>query len=254
MPTFDEEIRRLMADETASLRAAPDLLERVKRASRDHRRRAWTTAAAASVAAAAVPVAFLGIGSVATGGEQATPFPQATLSAQATLSVTPQPPPIDDTPPPRSDPPNLGDLGDGLEFGHVKVGYLPERLRWSHWSVDAGDSYWTSYNYKGDEKSGYCVQIRVLEQAAVREIDELIQGYRAEGDGEQVSIGDRAGYLVVRHVGEDGMNGTPTLFLKMGDRQWAEIAFSPGYAEEFPGSEAVSTELKKIARGLTSTL
>src|SRR4051794_22930777 len=116
MPTLEDEIRRLMAEETARLHAAPDLVERVMRSSRNKRRRAWAAAVAASVAVvAATPVAYLTVGSVATIGEQAA------------VSVTPEPPPIDDTPPLPSDPPELGDLGDGTEFGHVKVGYLPER-------------------------------------------------------------------------------------------------------------------------------
>ncbi|MEU8247608.1 hypothetical protein [Nonomuraea sp. NPDC048916] len=243
MPTLDEEIRRLMADETASLHAAPDLLERVMRSSRNKRRRAWAAAVAAAVAVvAATPVAYLTAGSVATTGDQAT------------VSAAPEPPPIDDTPPVPSDPPNLGDLGDGKEFGHVKVGYLPERLRWSHWSVDFGDRYSTSYDYKGDKRGFYCVQIFMYEEAAVQEIGDRIQGYRDEGDGEEVTIGDRTGYLVVQGVGEDGMKGTPTIFLKMGDSQWAEIMFSPTYAKEFSGAGAVNAELKKIAEGLTSTL
>ncbi|MEV0594158.1 hypothetical protein [Nonomuraea cavernae] len=243
MPTLEEEIRRLMADETASLYAAPDLAERVMSSSRHKRRRAWAAAVAASVAlVAAAPVAYLTAGSVATTGDQVT------------VSAAPEPPAIDDTPPLPSDPPDLGDLGDGREFGHVKVGYLPERLRWSHWSVDSGDSYSTSYDYKGDKNGFYCVQIFMHEEAAIQQLGDRIQAYRDESDGEEVTIGDRTGYLVVQHVGEDGMKGTPTLFLKMADRQWAEIMFSPVYAKEFSGAEAVSAELKKIAEGLTSTL
>ncbi|GGO73946.1 hypothetical protein [Nonomuraea cavernae] len=242
MPTLEEEIRQLMADETASLYAAPDLAERVLRSSRHKRRRAWAAAVAASVAVVvAAPVAFLTAGSVATAGDQAT------------VSVTPEPP-IDDTPPLRSDPPNLGDLGDGKEFGHVKVGYLPERLRWSNWSVNFGDSYSTSYNYTGDKQDFYCVQIFMHEEATVQETGDRIQEYRDEGDGAEVTIGDRTGYLVVQNVGEDGGKGTPTLFLRMSDRQWAEISFSPIYAKEFAGDGAVNAELKKIAEGLTSTL
>jgi hypothetical protein len=134
------------------------------------------------------------------------------------------------------------------------VGYLPERLRWSHWSVDYGDTYSTSYNYKGDKDGFYRVQIYMYEEAAVQEVVDRIQGYRDEDDGEEVTIGDRTGYLLVQHVGEDGMKGTPTLFLRMGEKQWAEIMFSPTYAKEFSGPEAVTAELKKIAEGLTSTV
>jgi hypothetical protein len=238
---LEEEIRQIMADETARLQAAPDLAERVMRASRGRRTRARVAALAASVAViAAAPIAYLGVGSVATVGQQST------------ISAAPEPPAIDDTPPVASKPRELGDLGDGKEFGQVKVGYLPERLRWSNWSVDFGDRYSTSYNFDGDKNGFYCVQIYVYEEAAVQELDDRIQQYRDEGDGEEVTVGDRTGYLVVQHVGEDGMKGTPTLFLRMGDRQRAEIMFSPVYAKEFSGAEAVSAELKRIAEGLTS--
>ncbi len=243
MPTLEEEIRRLMADETARLHAAPDLAERVIRSSRSKRRRARVAALATSVTVlAAAPLGYLTVGSVAT----TVPEP--------TISVAPEPPAIDDTPPVPSEPPSLGDLGDGKEFGRVKVGYLPERLRWSNWSLDHGDSYTTSYNFDGDEKGFYCVQIFVYEEAAVQEVDDRIQRYRDEDDGEEVTIGDRTGYLVIQHVGEDGMKGTPTLFLRMGGRQVAEIMFSPVYAKEFSGAGAVSAELRKIAEKLTSTL
>ncbi|GGP16998.1 hypothetical protein LDL08_40910 [Nonomuraea glycinis] len=242
MPMLEEEIRQIMADETARLQAAPDLAERVMRASRGRRTRARVAALATSVAViAAAPIGYLTVGSVATTGQEPT------------ISAMPEPPAIDDTPPVPSKPRELGDLGDGKEFGQVKVGYLPERLRWSNWSVDFGDRYSTSYNFDGDKNSFYCVQIYMYEEAAVQELDDRIQQYRDEGDGEEVTIGDRTGYLVIQHVGEDGMKGTPTLFLRMGDRQRAEIMFSPTYAKEFSGAEAVSAELKRIAEGLTST-
>ncbi|MGN9846407.1 hypothetical protein ACTMTI_50690 [Nonomuraea sp. H19] len=251
MPTLEEEIRRLMADETARLHAAPDLAERVMRSSRSKRKRAKAAAVAASVAvAAAAPIGYLTIGSVATTGQE----PTITAAPEPTTSTVLEPPAIDDTPPVPSDPPELGDLGDGKAFGHVKVGYLPERLQWSNWSVDFGDRYSTSYNFDGDKNGSYCVQIYMYEESAVQEVDDRIQQYRDEGDGEEVTIGGQTGYLVIQNVGEDGMKGTPTLFLRMGDRQRAEIMFSPTYAKEFSGAEAVSAELKKIAEGLTSTL
>ncbi|GAA4512770.1 hypothetical protein [Nonomuraea ferruginea] len=246
MPRLEDEIRRLMEGETARLHAAPDLLDRVMRLRRARRARVKTAMVTASVLASVTVVAAPAV-YLATAAQRATPSTQATTSA--TLE-----PAIDDTPPVRTEPKNLGDLGDGLAFGHVKVGYLPEGLRWSTWSIDHGDAYSTSYNYKGDEKGLYRVQIFMFEEEAVKEITERIQRYREEKDGEDVMIGDRSGYLIVQHVGEDGMAGSPTLFLKIGDRQWAEITFSPVYAKEFSGAEAVNTELRKIAKGLTSTM
>ncbi|MER6825003.1 hypothetical protein ABT352_03320 [Streptosporangium sp. NPDC000563] len=246
MPMLEDEIRRLMADETARLHAAPDLLARVMRSHRDRRRKARTAAVVASVAASmAVVVPSFTYLTAAQG---------PMIDDRSTFSAVPEPPPIDDTPPVPTTPPDLGDLGDGKEFGHVKVGYLPKGLRWSRWSVDLGDSYSTSYNSTGDPEGFYQVQIFVYEEEAVQELDDRIQAYRAEEDGEEVIVGGRSGYLVVQHVGEDGMKGTPTLFLGTGDRQRAEIMFSPGYAKEFSDAEAVDAELKKIGEGLTSTM
>lgn len=246
MPMLEDEIRRLMADETAKLHASPDLLGRVMRSHRDRRRRVKATAVAASMVSSVVVVAS----SVAYLAADSVP----TIGDRSTFSAIPEPPAIDDIAPLPTKPPDLGDLGDGKEFGHVKVGYLPEGLRWSRWSVDLGDSYTTSYNDTGDDTGFYQVQIYMYEEETVQEVDRRIQAYRAEDDGEEVTVGGRSGYLVVQHVGEDGMKGTPTLFLRMSDRQWAEIMFSPVYAKEFSGAEAVSDELKKIAEGLTSTL
>ncbi|GAA3008223.1 hypothetical protein [Streptosporangium longisporum] len=245
MLTLEDEIRRLMTEGTARMHAAPDLLGRVVRSSRIKRRRARAAVTAASVAALVVvapSVADLTLGSPPTTGDRST-FP-----------AVQEPPAIDDTPPAPTDPPDLGDLGDGREFGHVKVGYLPDGLRWSRRSVDLGDWYATSYNDKGDEKGFYRVEICMHEQENVRKVDDRVRAYRAEKDGAEVTVGDRSGYLVVQGVGEDGMKGTPTLFLRMSDRQWAEIRFSPVYAETFSGTEAVDVELKKIGEGLTSTL
>ncbi|MEV0382822.1 hypothetical protein [Nonomuraea sp. NPDC050643] len=245
MPALEDEIRRLMTDETARLHAAPDLVERVIRSSRAKRRRTKVAALATSAAVvAAAPLGYLTVGSMTTTAQQ---------QEQPTISTTLEPPAIDDTPPVPSDPPDLGDLGDGMAFGHVRVGYLPERLKWSRWSVDFGDKYSTSYNYESDTDGTYRVQIYMYEEATVEEVDTRIQQYRDEDDGEEVAVGDRTAYLVVQNVGEDGMKGTPTIFLKMGDKQWAEIMFSPVYAKEFSGEQAVSAELKKIAERLTST-
>ncbi|MED7926849.1 hypothetical protein SMD20_21515 [Nonomuraea sp. LP-02] len=248
MPALEEELRQIMADETARLHAAPDLAERVMRAAGGRRTRVRGVVLAATAAViAAAPIGYVTLGPAATSGE-----PPAVV--EPTTAATLEPPAIDDTPEVASQPPDLGDLGDGKAFGHVKVGYLPDGLRWSNWSVDYGDHYTTSYNFDGDKNNFYCVQIFMYEDAAVQGPDERIQRYRDEGDGEEVTIGDRTGYLVIQHVGEDGMKGTPTLFLRMGDRQLAEIMFSPVYAKEFSGADAVTTELKKIAEGLTSTL
>ncbi|MEU8354657.1 hypothetical protein AB0C27_01485 [Nonomuraea sp. NPDC048882] len=245
MPTLEEEIRRLMAEGTAGLHAAPDLTGRVVRSTRERRRRVRIAAVAASVAACVVvtpAVAFFTIGTTPTAGERST------------FATAPDPPAIDDTPPMPSAPPSLGDLGDGREFGRMKVGYLPDGLEWSGRSADWGDTYQVTYAYRGDEKGSYRLVIMVYEGSAVQEVEQRITAYRDEADGKAVTVGGRSGYLVVQHVGEDGMKGTPTLFLRTSDSQWAEIGFSPVYAAEYSGAEAVNAELLRIGQGLTSTL
>ncbi|MEU8384019.1 hypothetical protein [Streptosporangium sp. NPDC048865] len=243
MPMLEDEIRRLMAEETAKLHADPDLLGRVMRSHRDRRRKVTVAAAAVAVVVVAVPpVVYLTTGPVPTIGERST------------FSATPEPPAVDDTPPVPIKPSDLGDLGDGREFGHVRVGYLPDGLQWSRWSVDFGDRYATAYSGKGDDAGSYRVLIYMYEEEEVQKADDQIRSHRGEEDGEEVTVGSRSGYLVVRDVGEDGVKGTPTLFLKMSDRQWAKIMFGSAYAREFSGAEAVGTELRKIAEGLGSTM
>jgi hypothetical protein len=238
MPALEDRLHRIMADETAGLHAAPDLAERVVRSARRRRKRNRVAALAASLAVAVTAPVYL----TAAPGAMSTPA----------VTETPAPPAIDDTPPPRSAPPDLGDLGDGKAFGHVKVGYLPPGLRWSRWSVVNGDAYTTSWNYDGDKKSFYCVQIMVFEDQAVQESDDSVQAHRGEGEGEDVTVGGRKGYQVVAGVGEDGMKGTPTLYLTMGERRRARITFSPVYAENLGGDKAVDRELRRIAEGLTA--
>jgi hypothetical protein len=235
---LEDQLRQIMAEETARLHASPDLVERVVRSSRRKRNRGRIATLATSLAVAAAAPLYL----VAAPGAVQTPV----------VSETPEPPAIDDTPPARSEPPSLGDLGDGKAFKHVKVGYLPDGLRWSHWSLDFGESYTTSWNYDGDKNGFYCVQIYVYEGQSVRRIDDSVQAHRDEGEGEEVTIGDRTGYLIVEGVGEDGMKGTPTLFLNMGEQRRAMIMFSPVYAKKFRDAKAVDRELIKIAEGLTA--
>ncbi|GAA2275363.1 hypothetical protein GCM10010149_17590 [Nonomuraea roseoviolacea subsp. roseoviolacea] len=237
MPALEDRLHRIMAEETARLHAAPDLAERVVRSARRRRKRNRIAALAASLAVAATAPVYL----TAAPGAMSTP----------TVIDTPAPPPVDDTPPPRSDPPDLGDLGDGKAFGRVKVGYLSPRLQWAHRSLDLGNSYSTSWNYDGDEKGFYCVAITVFEDQAVQQADGSVQEHRAAGEGEEVTIGDRTGYAVVENVGEDGGEGTPTLYLTMSERR-AKIMISPLYADDLGGAEAVDRELRRIAEGLTA--
>ncbi|MDP9861887.1 MULTISPECIES: hypothetical protein [Streptosporangium] len=246
---LEDDLRQIMADETARLRAAPDLVDRVIRSSR---RRTVRTRYAAVAAAVAVVGITVPTGLTLVSGHTAVPGPAAAVvSPDSTGSAVPQPfePPPLPTPSPTLD---FGDLGDGKAFGRVKVGYLPDGLQWSHWSIDGGDQYTTSWNYDGDKNGFYCVQIHVFEGQAVQEPREAVQSYRDKSDGEEVTIGDRTGYLVTQWVGEDGGRGTPTMFLHMGPERMAEIMLGPAFVKDLDTPEAVERELRKIAQGLTA--
>ncbi|MET8385122.1 hypothetical protein ABZV14_19210 [Streptosporangium canum] len=256
---LEDDLRQVMADETARLRAAPDLVDRVIRSS-------WRRTVRTRYAAVAAAVAVVGI-TVPTGltlasGHTVVSGPVAVMaSPDSTGSVVPQPfePPPLPTPSPTLD---FGDLGDGKAFGRVKVGYLPDGLQWSHRSSDWGDAYTTSWNYDGDKSSFYCVQIFVHEGQALQEARERVRSYRVDSKGlssrddskgEEVTIGDRTGYRITQWVGEDGGKGTPTMFLDMGPGRMAEIMFSPVFVKDLGTPEAVERELRKIAEGLTAT-
>lgn len=250
MSTLEDDLRRLMADETARLQAAPDLVDRVLRSSRRkkaNRVRLSALAVAVAVAGAVTP-AYLILGPSST--VQGTGYGGPVTVSETSL---PEPPAIDDTGAPvPSKSADLGDLGDGKAFGRVQVGYLPDGLRWSHWSRDFGDKYTTSWNHDGDENGSYCVQIYVYEGQAVGEVDERVQAFRDEGQGKEVTVGDRTGYLLRQWVGEDGMEGTPTVILSVGEGRRVEVMFSSVYAKEFENAGAVDRELKRIAEGLTA--
>ncbi|MEV0419779.1 hypothetical protein [Streptosporangium canum] len=256
---LEDDLRQIMADETARLRAAPDLVDRVIRSSRRRTARTRYAAVAAAVAIVGITVPT---GLTLASGHTAVPGPVAVMaSPDSTGSPVPQPfePPPLPTPPPTRD---FGDLGDGKAFGRVKVGYLPDGLQWSHRSSDWGDAYTTSWNYDGDKNGFYCVQILVHEGQALQEARERVQSYRVDSKGrssrddskgEEVTIGDRTGYLITQWVGEDGGKGTPTMFLDMGPERMAEIMLSPVFVKDLGTREAVERELKKIAQGITAT-
>jgi hypothetical protein len=246
MFTLEDHLRQIMADETAKLRAAPDLVDRVLRSGRRKKQRVRFAALATSAAVAAVVVpSYLVLGP----GSSVVQVPGPGEPAVTAETSQPDVPAIDDTPPAR--PKELGDLGDGRAFGHVRVGYLPKGLRWQHWSVDFGDKYSTAWNYDGKASSLYCVEIYVYEGQAVQEFDDRERTYRNKKKGKEVAVGDRTGYLVVQWVGEDGMKGTPSLFLNMGEGLRAEVMFSPVYAKKL-GAAKTTRELKKIAERLTA--
>ncbi|MFI6512036.1 hypothetical protein ACIBCT_30915 [Streptosporangium sp. NPDC050855] len=255
-----DDLRRIMADEVERLHAPPDLVERVLRASRRKRanRIRFTALAVAVAVVGVVTPLFLDLGpdGSATGGSR--PAGRITVSGtpgpDVTAGTTPEPPAIDDSgPPPASGPGDLGDLGDGRAFRSIRVGYLPEGLLWSNRSLNRGEEYTTSWDYDGDGNGAYCVQIYVHEGRAVQEADERVREYREEGTGKEVTFGDdRTGYLVRQWVGEDGGNGTPTLFLSLGEGRRVEVMLGPGYADDLGSPKVIDRELRRIATGLSA--
>ncbi|MFF0305873.1 hypothetical protein ACFYSC_00530 [Streptosporangium sp. NPDC004379] len=231
MPALEEILRRVMAEETRELRAAPDLAQRVMRSARGgNTRRAGRAALAVAVAvvAAVVPVhLFLTRG----------PAPVTASDGPSAVATGPA---------------GSSRVFNERVLGHVKVTYLPPRLRWTHWWLDRAEKYTTAWNYDGDENGPYCVQIFVHEGSAAGEFDERLRDHRDRGEGEEVTVGGRTAYLVNQWVDEDGGPGTPSLLLDLGGTRRAEVMLSPSYAGDLGGPEAVGRELRRIGEGLGS--
>ncbi|GAA2865282.1 hypothetical protein GCM10010517_24600 [Streptosporangium fragile] len=149
-------------------------------------------------------------------------------------------------------PQDLGDLGDGREFGGVEFTYLPGGLVWGEWSVKNGfgvASYSTSWK-KPDLPAGhYSVQAVVYRGDAAVAVTERMKGYRGQG-AEPIKVGGRTAYLVNagEAVGTIEESGTPTLVWAVGKGLAVEVMMSPDYAGEL-GGEAPA-ELRKIAEGV----
>ncbi|MFF5212920.1 PASTA domain-containing protein [Streptosporangium sp. NPDC000396] len=157
-----------------------------------------------------------------------------------------------------SQPQDLGDLGDGREFGGIRIGYLPEGLVWGKWSVKdtfGKSSYSTSWR-KPDLAPGlYSVQAIVYKGGAAAEMVKRLTGYRKEGV-KPVEFGDTKGYLV--RMGEAGRLddndelGTPTIVWMERPGLAVELMMSPAYLEEL-GKDKTEDELKKVAASVEST-
>ncbi|MEU9832943.1 hypothetical protein AB0D67_15565 [Streptosporangium sp. NPDC048047] len=232
MPALEEILRRVMAEETRELRAAPDLAQRVMRSARGgNTRRAGRAAlaVAVAVAAAVVPVhLFLTRG----------PAPATASDGPSAVATGP------------AENPRLP--GEQV-LGGVRVTYVPPGLRWTQWRLDRSEEFTTTWNYDGDENGPYCVQIFVHEGSAAGEFDERLRDYRDRGEGEEVTVGGHAAYLVTQSVGEDGGPGTPSLLLDLGGTRRVEVMLGPSYAGDLGGPEAAGRELRRIGEGLRFT-
>ncbi|NUP02614.1 MAG: PASTA domain-containing protein [Nonomuraea sp.] len=152
--------------------------------------------------------------------------------------------------PPAPTPQALGDLGDGREFGGIRLTYLPEGLEWGKWSdgdvIGSGKSYTTSYRTPGLPPGEYSVQVSVAHGASADTLYEFMPELQAE----TVDIGGRRARLSEK--GDSGAAGgpsTPTIIWKLRKDLAVEVLISPRYAEQVDGVD----ELKKIAKGVRAT-
>nr|WP_062337808.1 PASTA domain-containing protein [Herbidospora sakaeratensis] len=134
--------------------------------------------------------------------------------------------------------PNLGDLGDGLTWMGIHVGYLPEGVKWG------GDSYVGGFGPKsatvpyvtaGLEEGMYSIQVIVgVDKSLLRR------------DGEQVAPG-----TWVSNYGEGGekldfgAGSTLTASRDLPGDQVVQVLFSPDYSASL-GEERARTEIAKV--------
>ncbi|MEZ0072929.1 PASTA domain-containing protein [Planotetraspora sp. GP83] len=164
---------------------------------------------------------------------------------EASPSATPSADPL---------PQDLGDLGDGRDFGGIHVGYLPDGLEWGKWSGKDGfgkTSYTTTWVEPGLEPGMYSVQMIVYKGDAADRLADRMRGYRGQG-AEPVKVGGKTAYLVTLGEAADKITQDGTLTIVWAERPGlaVEVAISPDYAKKI-GKDAAGRELKKIAEGVT---
>ncbi len=153
---------------------------------------------------------------------------------------------------PRDRPPqDLGDLGDGREFGGIRLGYLPEGLVWGKWSAKdrfGKHSYTTSFQRPDADHGTFAVQVFVFTGEAARQAVEKFPG---QGEAERVDVGGRRAWLAtVADGGEVVPRGTERGLLTIGwevrDDLVVQVCIEAGYSEEIDGE----AELRRIAEGV----
>ncbi|MBB5776987.1 PASTA domain-containing protein [Nonomuraea jabiensis] len=170
-------------------------------------------------------------------GEQVAPGSQVELTLE---------------PPPVEQPQDLGDLGDGREFGGIRLDYLPEGLEWGKWSGKDGfgkHSYTTSWVQPGNEQGYYSVQVIVFEGQAAKD---ALTRFPKDG-AEIVDVGGRKARLATLGEGgeivSDSSQGTLTIAWKLRDGLVVEVCLSPDYVKDVDGP----AEARKIAEGIRAT-
>lgn len=156
-------------------------------------------------------------------------------------------------------PQDLGDLGDGREFGGIRVGYVPEGLSWGNWSGKNGFGE-TSYTTSFDEpnKDGfYSIQIVVYEGDAASFVGNRLAEFPGQG-AETVEVKGKKAYLA--NVSEGGEvakvgaytepeGGTHTIGWKLRDGLAVEVMMSHFRVRSI-GTDKIKDELVKIAEGI----
>ncbi|MEV4888474.1 PASTA domain-containing protein [Nonomuraea sp. NPDC055795] len=154
---------------------------------------------------------------------------------------------------------DLGDLGDGREFGGIRVGYVPEGLSWGNWSGKNGfgeTSYTTSFD-EPNKDGAYSIQIIVYEGKAASSVDKRLAEFPGEG-AETVEIKGKKGYLValaedIRVVKKEDQADpnmvTHTIGWRLRDGLAVEVMMSPFRAMKLDRDQ-IKDEMLKVAEGI----
>ncbi|GAA3244432.1 PASTA domain-containing protein [Nonomuraea helvata] len=151
----------------------------------------------------------------------------------------------------RVDPPlrDLGDLGDGREFGGIRLSYLPDGFKWGRWSGKDGfgvHSYATSFDKSATDERLFWVQVTVFEGEAAkgRYIDVPKGAEIVDVNGKKAWLANLSEAGEVEPFFTD--KSTLTMAWKLRDGLAVRLTVSPDY-EMAVGNHS---ELKKIARGI----
>ncbi|WP_030451521.1 PASTA domain-containing protein [Herbidospora cretacea] len=137
---------------------------------------------------------------------------------------------------------NLGDLGDGLTWMGIHVGYLPDGVKWG------GDSYVGGFGAKsatvpyvteGLEEGMYSVQVIVSADPQL-----LRRDGQKVGPATWVDVYDEGG-----GKGDFGPSATLTASRELSDDQMVQVAFSPDFSASL-GEERARTEIVKVIEGI----
>ncbi|MEV0227875.1 PASTA domain-containing protein [Nonomuraea sp. NPDC050786] len=154
---------------------------------------------------------------------------------------------------PATSPQDLGDLGDGREFGGIRLSYLPDGFRWGKLSSKdqfGVHSYSTSFEKPSDDqRMHYSVEVIVYEGEAVKKIYADFPRKGAEivdvnGNEARLANLSEAGEVVPFFTDKS----TLTMAWKLRDDLAVKLRVSPAY--EMSIGNRVHGELKKIARGI----